>query len=939
MYKRNWFKSMAGLLVFAIFATVMAPQLYAAETNGTDAGAVSLSDIDSSYAKQEITALVNEGIISGFEDGTFKPAESMTRAQLAKVIVLAMGLEEDAETANIFTDVKEGVWYAGYVGALVKSGITQGTSATTFSPGNTVTREELAVFFIRAFGLSDMANSLTTGSGLTDFGQVSSWAKASVSLASGIGFIKGIEVADGSFKFNPKGKADRQGLARLTYEFFFNKSAYLDEAETLAASQKPDEETTTASKSQSHKKDDDDDDSDNDTPSVPDPSETEIINVAGEYSLGAVDGSLTIAVPDVTLVDTTISGDLVISEGVGQGDVYLNNVTVAGQTFVNGGGVNSIHIADSVLATVIVNKADGSIRLVLESGTNVQQISLQSGAVLETAADAGEIGAVEITSSLPQNASVTLNGTFDNVRVHAAQAQIVVPAGAAIGNLEVFAEALGTVFELDADASVAYAIVNAVVSFIGEGQIETAEINVEGATFENQPNNIAADPSVTDVAYTPRSVELSALEATYQIVATGLKGDAGYLNVTNLVSWSSSDVSVAEVTYGLVKANGEGVADITGVYGEYQFSVPVTVSVYEQPGIAVYPSVSGIEVANGKVEVEFAGDVEDESLSDFIVSASLDGEPVELDNLQYNSDTNTFTFDPVTEYGKTLFVTVEADANKTKFAGSQSGLLRLTGFGGTIVDVNGEPVSGLQIKFRKGLNNTQGEIVGTVETDEYGQYFIYLAPGIYTGELGGGDTGFVTTYLIGVAAVNEKNVSENQTAIRVPAGNETRIVLTWGQDPQDLDSHLIGPGEGEGEFHTWYGNKVYDTEEGVRVDLDLDDVTSYGPETTTIRVDRDGTYKFYVHHYSGSGTLKTSGAKIEVYRGAVVEPTEVYEVPTGSGDELYWIVFEMTVENGVATFTAINEFTNEDPATGPYVNDYYNEESSSEEEPAETIIE
>jgi hypothetical protein len=61
----------------------------------------------------------------------------------------------------------------------------------------------------------------------------------------------------------------------------------------------------------------------------------------------------------------------------------------------------------------------------------------------------------------------------------------------------------------------------------------------------------------------------------------------------------------------------------------------------------------------------------------------------------------------------------------------------------------------------------------------------------------------------------------------------------------------------------------------------------------------DGTYQFYVHHFSGQETLRTSEAKVEVYRASATEPVKTYTVPTGAGTELYWEVFEMTVTGDV----------------------------------------
>ena len=77
---------------------------------------------------------------------------------------------------------------------------------------------------------------------------------------------------------------------------------------------------------------------------------------------------------------------------------------------------------------------------------------------------------------------------------------------------------------------------------------------------------------------------------------------------------------------------------------------------------------------------------------------------------------------------------------------------------------------------------------------------------------------------------------------------EFRIVLTWGETPRDLDSHLVGLDDANSVFHIAYYNKVErDTDGNVIASLDVDDVSSYGPETVTIVNARtDATYYYSV---------------------------------------------------------------------------------------------
>ncbi|MGN7762458.1 S-layer homology domain-containing protein [Paenibacillus sp. 22594] len=216
------------MMVFALLLSTLMPSMAFGKST-------QFKDTADSYAQKEIQSLVEAGIISGYEDDTFKPNKAMTRAELAKIIVLSLGLKVNADQAASFKDVAPNSWYRGYIGALVETGITQGTSATTYSPNSNVTREELVVFFIRAFKLEETAKKLPVDSELSDLSEVSEWAKAQVSLAFKTGFINGTQGSDGTLKFKPKDHAERQALARLAYEFTINKSVYVDKSMKLLA--------------------------------------------------------------------------------------------------------------------------------------------------------------------------------------------------------------------------------------------------------------------------------------------------------------------------------------------------------------------------------------------------------------------------------------------------------------------------------------------------------------------------------------------------------------------------------------------------------------------------------------------------------------------------------------------------------------------------------
>ncbi|WP_186667747.1 S-layer homology domain-containing protein [Sporosarcina sp. BP05] len=97
-----------------------------------------------------IAALVNAGVISGYEDKTFKPTGNLTRAQVAKMIVLGYKLEEEKLSNLPFKDVNEKIWYASYIQTVFSNKITSGTTATTFSPDAIVTRGQVASFIFKS---------------------------------------------------------------------------------------------------------------------------------------------------------------------------------------------------------------------------------------------------------------------------------------------------------------------------------------------------------------------------------------------------------------------------------------------------------------------------------------------------------------------------------------------------------------------------------------------------------------------------------------------------------------------------------------------------------------------------------------------------------------------------------------------------------------------
>ncbi|MFT8823851.1 MAG: carboxypeptidase regulatory-like domain-containing protein, partial [Liquorilactobacillus satsumensis] len=203
--------------------------------------------------------------------------------------------------------------------------------------------------------------------------------------------------------------------------------------------------------------------------------------------------------------------------------------------------------------------------------------------------------------------------------------------------------------------------------------------------------------------------------------------------------------------------------------------------------------------------------------------------------------------------------------------------------------VTNNGLDNVELSYRSGLNDTTGQVVNTASTDEDGNYQVKLPGGNYTMEMK--KDGYVVGYQ-NILATGHQD-SNNQNGILTPSSSNYayRIVLQWGENPNDLDSHLTGPmSDGNGRFHLYFRNKDYQ-DDGTDAELDVDDTTSYGPETVTIIKEMvSGTYTYAVHKYAGGGELANSDATVKVYRGTNL--VEEYNVPNQSGN--LWNVFQIS---------------------------------------------
>lgn len=177
------------------------------------APAVTFSDVTAGTdLGNAIYKLVEDGVVVGYPDGTFKPNNNLTRAELTKMINLVFGYTE-ADTAG-FSDVTDADWFKPYVLVAKKAGYIKGFEDGSFRGNQNLTREQACAIIARC------ANLLETKMFIKISDPVSDWADADVKKVIAAGFMS-LEEGD---KFRAKEDITRGELALLLKKYIDTKT-------------------------------------------------------------------------------------------------------------------------------------------------------------------------------------------------------------------------------------------------------------------------------------------------------------------------------------------------------------------------------------------------------------------------------------------------------------------------------------------------------------------------------------------------------------------------------------------------------------------------------------------------------------------------------------------------------------------------------------------
>ena len=369
-------------------------------------------------------------------EGEWKPEDDLTRAQMASILNCAFGAVEEAPLTS-FTDLDANSWYYGEMAKAVQMGIFP-TDGDTLNPQGVLTKEEVFMALARVFKLPDGDTSV-----LDSLKDKESLSADSQSAAAALLFAGFITPADGNL--NPKANETISGFVKILDSMV---QCYVSEAGTYT--------------------------------SLP-------------------EGSVMINVPDVTLKDVVVKGDLILGDGIGEGTVTLHNVTVTGRTLIRGGGAHSIRITGtSSLQNITIARVNGELRVFAQDGTEIGEVLVdgKDDVTLE-----GDFGSVTLASD--DVTVMAVNAQLGSASITGNHSRIIVGSGSKITTLTV--DAANAALEIS--GTVANIIVNGEGAAIsGEGRVETVTANANNVVVTTADTLVTAAAGVSGVIAGTRQV-------------------------------------------------------------------------------------------------------------------------------------------------------------------------------------------------------------------------------------------------------------------------------------------------------------------------------------------------------------------------------------------------------------------------------------------------
>lgn len=383
------------------------------------------SDIAGHWAESVITQWQSKGLIQGYEDGTFKPGNTITRAEFVTLMNNAKGFW--SEGSINFSDVKNGSWFYSAVARAVAAGYVKGYSDGSFKPNNTITRAEAAVMIANTAKLS--ANEAGAYR-FTDVGSIPAWARGSVGAVVAAGYMTGYP--DGSFDTNAS-------ISRAEAVSSLNRML----GGTAYQPTQPTTPTTDTTKTT---------------------SDDVVIEDKG-----------------TTLKNQTVDGNVTIAKSVGNGDVTLRNVTIKGDLIVKGGGSNTVTLEDVDVRGKVRLLKEG-VHLHLAGDTDIRKLLIDLAArITQSSSYKDEIDEIILAGDGDLNKTTRIDVPAKQMRIEN-QADLIL--GGDVEKLIVDEDAKGAEIEIKKGTTVNELNTDAKIKLTGKGRIDLLDVSASGVTYD-----------------------------------------------------------------------------------------------------------------------------------------------------------------------------------------------------------------------------------------------------------------------------------------------------------------------------------------------------------------------------------------------------------------------------------------------------------------------
>ena len=385
------------------------------------------TDIQGHWAQNTINKWVDKGDISGYPDGTFRPNNMITRAEFVVLVNNAMGYTKSGYA--YFSDVPSHYWGKNAIQTGVAAGYISGDGNGIFRPNDPVTRQEAAAMISR---ILDLKQNESRAYRYTDSYAISNWAKGVVGAVSEAGIMAGYP--DGSFGPN---KVLTRAEAVLA----------LDKTVNYKPGDKEEDKEET-------KKED-------------------------------------MLLTQSKLEDTTITGDLTISDRLGTKTITLEDVTVKGKLIVDGGG--EIILKDCDIKEMVMDQKDTTVKA--SGKTTVEKTTFKKIGKLT----GGDYTDVIVDKEL--SGYITIDAKVRNLTLDA-ETDLKLGSDARIKNMEITKNADKATIDFS-KGKVEDMTVKDKITIKGSGDIDTMTVYVSDVNTSIRPDTVktkdgASKPNYTD---------------------------------------------------------------------------------------------------------------------------------------------------------------------------------------------------------------------------------------------------------------------------------------------------------------------------------------------------------------------------------------------------------------------------------------------------------